>query len=282
MIQGSCLCGAMRYELAGPFSAMMHCHCSMCRKHHGSLYATFALAPIAGFGWLSGEDQGVAYHSSEHGVRTFCKTCGSVAPMLVPKLGFAVVPAGNLLGDPGIRPQQHIFVGSKATWHEITDALPQHAAMPPDWGGGTGLTRPAVTPREGITEGSCLCGDVAFEHTGRPQRAYHCHCTRCQRGRSAAHASNFFYSADGFRFTRGEDRVASFKLPDAQFFTVAFCKRCGSGVPRLNRERGMVVVPGGCLDVDPGARPLAHIFVGSKAAWDVITDTTPQFAEYPP
>ena len=41
MYQGSCLCGRVSYEFDGPISLMMNCHCSMCRKHHGSAYATF-------------------------------------------------------------------------------------------------------------------------------------------------------------------------------------------------------------------------------------------------
>jgi hypothetical protein len=53
--EGACLCGKVRYAMAGPFTAMSHCHCSMCRKHHGSAFATFAIAPIEGFRWLAGE-----------------------------------------------------------------------------------------------------------------------------------------------------------------------------------------------------------------------------------
>ena len=42
MIRGSCLCGAIRYEIAGPFEDMRHCHCSRCRKAHGAAFSTFA------------------------------------------------------------------------------------------------------------------------------------------------------------------------------------------------------------------------------------------------
>ena len=44
---------------------------------------------------------------------------------------FFHVKMGTLLDDPGIRPTFHIFVGSKAPWHEITDALPHYAELPP-------------------------------------------------------------------------------------------------------------------------------------------------------
>ena len=47
MTEGRCLCGALRYQIDGPFVDMLHCHCSMCRKHHGTPFATWAAAPIA-------------------------------------------------------------------------------------------------------------------------------------------------------------------------------------------------------------------------------------------
>ena len=37
---------------------------------------------------------------------------------------------GSLLDTPSIRPAAHIYVGSKAPWHEITDDLPQHEMLP--------------------------------------------------------------------------------------------------------------------------------------------------------
>ena len=69
MPKGRCLCGALNYELDGPFSAMIHCHCSMCRKQHGTGFATFAVGPIAGFRWTSGEDRLVRYQSSPNVLR---------------------------------------------------------------------------------------------------------------------------------------------------------------------------------------------------------------------
>jgi len=77
MAKGRCLCGALTYELDGPFSAMVHCHCSMCRKHHGTGFATFIAAPIAGFRWISSQDSLLRYQSSPKGMRTFCRVCGS-------------------------------------------------------------------------------------------------------------------------------------------------------------------------------------------------------------
>ena len=281
MTRGSCLCGTLRYEFDAPFEMMMHCHCSMCRKHHGAPFATFVAGPLAGFRWLGGEEAVASYRSSAQGSRSYCRQCASVAPTLFPDMELAVCAAGNLEEDPGIRPQMHLFVGSKAPWVAITDALPQHATMPPEFGGGNGVQRPTVRPRPGVTEGTCLCGEIAYESTGKPLRMWNCHCSRCRRARGAAHTSNLFVPIDGFRWTRGESLVAEFKVPEARFFGVAFCTRCGGKVPRVSRERSSVVVPAGALDTDPGMRPLAHIYVGSKAPWFEITDDLPQFAEGP-
>ena len=131
MAKGRCLCAALGYELDGPFSAMIHCHCSMCRKHHGAPFVTFVAAAQAGFRWLHGEDAIEKYASSEQGVRSYCRHCASVAPMLMPEAGLAIAPAGNLDGELGIEPQGHMFVASKAAWYPITDSLPQHAGVPP-------------------------------------------------------------------------------------------------------------------------------------------------------
>ena len=126
------------------------------------------------------------------------------------------------------------------------------------------MERPVVTPRPGITEGSCLCGEIAYEITGAPARMMNCHCGRCCLGRAAAHASNVFYKPDQFRWVKGESLMKEYKVADARFHTVAFCTRCGGKVPRPSLDRGIVVVPAGSLDTDPGTRPQAHIFVASK------------------
>jgi hypothetical protein len=280
MTQGRCLCGSVRYEIDGPFSTMLHCHCSMCRKHHGAAFATFVAAPLSGFRHTAGEASIARYESSPGFHRSFCKVCGSVAPEGLPAMGLVVGPAGNLEGELGIEPQMHMFTGSKAPWYEITDDLPQYEAYPPQFGM-TAASRPKVETAGDAVQGSCLCGDVAYAITGAPLRMYYCHCSRCRRSRSAAHAANVFYPAEGFRWLRGAGQVQDYRLPEARRFGSAFCGRCGSAVPRFAVERGGVVVPAGSLDNDPGMRATAHLFVASKASWERITDGIPQFAETP-
>jgi hypothetical protein len=176
----------------------------------------------------------------------------------------------------------HIFVASKAVWHEIADDLPRFDGYPP------GVDAPAVPPRlrskvpEGRVGGSCLCGGVAYEIDGKVEAIRNCHCSRCRKARSAAHASNLFVETGRFRWVRGEEQLESYKVPEAQRFSHTFCSVCGSSLPRVDAGRGSVVVPAGSLDDDPGGREQGHIFVGSKAPWYVIADELPQYAEYPP
>jgi hypothetical protein len=130
MIRGSCLCGAIRYEI-GALEEMHHCHCARCRKAHGAAFSTFARAASAGL-TMSGEEQLRRYRSSEQVERAFCGVCGSHLFFRFDGLPDAVwVAVATFDDEPALAPQAHIFVGSKASWHAILDDLPQFAEYPP-------------------------------------------------------------------------------------------------------------------------------------------------------
>ena len=130
-IKGSCLCGAVQYEVTGELKNIGHCYCSMCRKSHGAAFATYAGIDAEKFQWLTGEDMVTDYISSADGGRCFCQKCGSTIGA-VENGKVTYITLGTVDGDPGVRPQGHIFVGSKAPWVEITDSLPQFDEYPPD------------------------------------------------------------------------------------------------------------------------------------------------------
>jgi hypothetical protein len=237
------------------------------------------MARASGFRMQGGE-RASRWESSPGFFRRFCGRCGSVVPG-EPAHGNVFVPAGNFDDDPGLRPQAHIFAVSKAPWYEIPDALPRFAAYPPGVPATALPDRPHAHTGSAV-HGSCACGAVAFEYEGAPILSRNCHCGRCRKGRSAAHASNLGVKLAQLRFSRGEERLAFYKVPEARFFAQAFCSHCGGKLPRVDASRDLAVVPMGALDDDPGVRPNEHIFVGSKAPWYEITDDLPRHDELPP
>lgn len=133
-VRGSCLCGGVRFEVDPPFIRANHCHCSRCRKHSGTAVCSQARVPREQFRLLAGAELIKVYGAGEGAVKAFCTECGS-------SLFGGSWPAGRQVSirlgafddDPGIRPQFHTFVGSRAAWDEITDGLPQlEAAFSPE------------------------------------------------------------------------------------------------------------------------------------------------------
>ena len=112
MVQGTCLCSGIAWEVSGDFTRMSHCHCSRCRKAHGAAFATFIAASADGFRWLRGRELIQRGEPTPGGVRPFCSRCGSVVAT-EPANARVFIPAGCLDDDPGIRPERHIFVASK-------------------------------------------------------------------------------------------------------------------------------------------------------------------------
>jgi len=129
-VNGSCLCGAVRYALDGA-SLMYHCHCGTCRKANGTAFATNLLAPAAAFEITSGRELLARFESSPGKFRYFCSRCGSpIYSQADATVQTVSIRAGTLDGDPGMRPSMHLHVGSKAVWDDIHDALPQMEGSP--------------------------------------------------------------------------------------------------------------------------------------------------------
>ena len=280
MIHASCLCGEVAWQAEGPLERISHCHCSMCRKSHGAAFGTYGAARADGFRWLRGRERVRQYQSSPGFFRPFCLSCGSVVAG-EPQGGRVFMALGCLDDDPGARPEAHIFASSKAVWHEIADDLPRFDGYPPGFESPVVPDRPGLGASEGRTRGSCLCAGVAYEIEGAIESLRNCHCRRCRKARSAAFATNGFVPVGVFRWTRGEELLDAFKVPGARYFTQTFCRVCGSILPRVDQGRGVVVIPAGSLDDDPGARVREHIFAASKAPWYEIADDLPQHDEYP-
>ena len=129
--------------------------------------------------------------------------------------------------------------------------------------------------------GSCLCGEVAYQFTGPVKVFQYCHCTRCQKFTGSAHASNIIIDPDNFEWTRGEEFVSRYEIPDAKYFATCFCKNCGSNLPWKTKAGTALIVPAGTLDEDPEVRPKHNIYYSDRAPWYIDVDSLVKYDELP-
>ncbi|WP_225547560.1 GFA family protein [Chromobacterium violaceum] len=129
MLKGGCLCGDVRYEVRDEFRYAFNCHCGNCRRATGAAFKPFAGIERSKLSLLQGQDGLLVYgDESAHDAR--CRRCGSLLYSVVRDGEYVHVALGTLADAPGIRPSAHIFVGSKAAWHDIVDDLPQYDEYP--------------------------------------------------------------------------------------------------------------------------------------------------------
>jgi len=127
MLNGSCLCGKVKYQVSALESKMANCHCSMCRKFHGAAFATFGEAKVENFRWLSGEHHLKSYVAENGTTRRFCENCGSSMTFSPANDSgkFVEFSLGTLETALEAKPDAHIYVSFKAEWLDINDQLPR-------------------------------------------------------------------------------------------------------------------------------------------------------------
>ena len=130
-------------------------------------------------------------------------------------------------------------------------------------------------------QGGCLCGAVRYEVHDGIRNIVYCHCSRCRKAQGSAFAANGIVSTPGFLIVSGEDCLTGYASSPGQ--TKYFCRVCGSPILSRNTARpDQVRVRLGTLDTDITERPVAHIFVASKANWEDICGDLPQYEAYEP
>lgn len=129
MIQGSCCCGAVKFELNTVPDMMGTCHCSRCRKLGSSM---ILFVKKESFNLLQGKEFIQTYKPEPpfSYVRTFCKKCGTALGEIGSESASFPIPVNCLDDDPVLRNQFHVFVSSKPAWYEIEDAAPQYQENP--------------------------------------------------------------------------------------------------------------------------------------------------------
>lgn len=127
--------------------------------------------------------------------------------------------------------------------------------------------------------GECFCGDVKYEINGAVRDARSCHCSRCRKAFSSQASAYALVNPTEFRWVSGVDPLSSYIGKHG--FGLQFCSRCGSTICGIyqNHVHGITL---GCLNEDPEIEIGRHIFVGSKASWEIIPDDVLQYKEYPP
>ena len=127
-LNGGCECGAVGYEVADEFLYAANCHCSRCRAATGTAFKSFAGIERSKLTVTRGDDKLLIVGEPDAN-HTRCAACGSLLYSVVRDGRYVHVAMGSLADAPSISPTEHIYVGSKAPWFEITDDLPQHEEL---------------------------------------------------------------------------------------------------------------------------------------------------------
>ncbi len=126
--------------------------------------------------------------------------------------------------------------------------------------------------------GRCLCGQVEFEILGADPRLYQCHCSLCRKQSGSAASAGAIIAKENFRWLSGHDGISSWVADTG--FRSHFCSNCGCPVPNPF-STAYFWVPAGLLDHAGPLEIAVHLFVGSKASWDMVSSSGIKFETMP-
>jgi len=127
--------------------------------------------------------------------------------------------------------------------------------------------------------GGCFCGAVCYEISGELRDARSCHCSRCRKAFSSQASAYALVNSGEFKWLTGENLLTTYLGKHG--FGLQFCSKCGSTLCGVF-ESTIHGVTLGCVDGDPHIEIGWHIFVGSKASWEVLPDGITTYEEAPP
>ena len=124
---GSCLCGAVTFEVVNKFEHFQLCHCTQCQKTTGSAHAANLFTLPEYITWRSGQHLISRYNVPNRRIsNAFCQQCGARTPFLSLSGEILAVPAGSLDGAPNITAQGNIFWSERALWYDQALHAPQY------------------------------------------------------------------------------------------------------------------------------------------------------------
>ncbi|MFP6806824.1 MAG: GFA family protein [Pseudomonadales bacterium] len=127
--------------------------------------------------------------------------------------------------------------------------------------------------------GECFCGEVKYRIEGSVRDARSCHCSRCRKAFSSQASAYALVNSSEFHWVSGIDLLTTFSSEHG--FGLQFCSKCGSTLCGIFQDEVHGVTLG-CLNEDPQIEIGRHIFVGSKASWEVIPEGATQYQEHAP
>jgi len=132
MIQGGCLCGAVRYEASGQHYNVTHCHCADCRRSSGAAFVTWASFRRAEFRFTQGEPRVLPWAGR---LRSFCAMCGTpLTFMTAPDADEIDVTVCTFDHPVAVSPADHTWVEDRLPWIRLADDLPVHERKRSDHG----------------------------------------------------------------------------------------------------------------------------------------------------
>ncbi|MEZ5831026.1 MAG: GFA family protein [Dongiaceae bacterium] len=269
MLQGQCLCGAIRARYEAVPRTLTVCHCGMCRRWHGSLGAYVGGKP-ADYR-LEGGEHLRWYGSSPGAERGFCGICGSKMFWRSKDGKYMDIAVGVLDQPTGLATSAHIWVRDKGDYYglpedapcfeESADGVPQ--AVDPC---------PPVARELSEREGHCLCGGVSFRVRGKMRDVVWCHCGQCLRWHG--HYGGYTAGTRPNIELHGQDKITWYKSSEAA--RRGFCRDCGSNLFWEGVGRDYVSIAAGALEMPTGLVTARHIFVESKGDYYRISDGVAQ------
>lgn len=136
-----------------------------------------------------------------------------------------------------------------------------------------------IKENEVAITGECFCGEVEYQVDGKLRDARSCHCSRCRKAFSSQASAYALVEPQEFKWLSGEDLLTSYV--GRHGFGLRFCSQCGSTLCGIinGTIHGVTL---GCVNDDPEIELGKHIYVGSKAKWEVIPEGVPQYKEGAP
>lgn len=246
MMQGSCLCGAVRFTAGEPLRPVIACHCTQCRKTSGHYWAATSV-PRDRFHLTRG-DALKWFRSSDTAERGFCGICSASLFWKPTGEDRISIAAGSLDGPSGLSVAEDWHLESAGDYY----TTPQPA---------TELL------------GSCLCGANRFTLPHPMGEVSACHCRQCRK--LSGHFSASF-DAEETDVTWLSRDTAEFRTPGGA--VRGACPTCGCNI--YFRGKTGFSIEAGVIDNPTGGRLVSHIFTADKGDYYQIADGLPQFAQW--